>query len=437
MLTRRDAVALGGFGLIAAAGGVLNPRTARSALAQATTLRGKPHSDNAVIAAQDEDFWSVIARAFDVDRSIINFNNGGVSPTVGYAMDAMHRNLDFSNHAPPYTMWRILEPRREMVRQGLAGMFGCDTEEIALTRNASESLQICQLGLDLRKGDEIITTSQDYGRMRNTFRQREAREGVKFREFQIPVVARSDDEIVQRFADAIGPRTRLILMTHVINITGQVLPVKRVSELAKEKGIPLIVDGAHSFAHFPFTQEDLGCDYFGTSLHKWLFAPIGTGMLYVKKDRIGDLWPLMATPESQREDIRKYEEIGTHPAAQYLAIAEAITFNESLGLARKNARLRYLRDRWAIPLQKHDRVRLHTNIKAPVSGAIATVQIEGIDSGKLAGWLLRRFKILVTSIKHEQFEGIRVSPSVYSTPREVDRFIEAMEFAIAHGLKDS
>ncbi|MFG0257495.1 MAG: aminotransferase class V-fold PLP-dependent enzyme [Phycisphaerales bacterium JB043] len=436
MLTRRETMALGGLGLLAASGGALNPLTAREAMAQANARRGRPERDDPARAAMDEGFWSHVARAFDIDRSITNLNNGGVSPTVRYSLDALHRHLDASNHAPPYTMWKILEPRKETARQQLAEMFGCDSEEIAITRGASESLQTCQLGIDLREGDEIVTTTQDYPRMLTTFRQRQAREGITLKQFEIPVVARGDDEIVSRFEAAITPSTRLVLMSHCVNISGQILPVRPVAELCRARGVPMIVDGAHSFAQFHFTQEDLGCDYFGTSLHKWLFAPIGTGMLYVKKDRIGDLWPLMASNESQRNDIRKFEEIGTHPAAQFLAISEAITFNHTLGLARKNARFRYLRDRWARHLMQHERVRVHTDLDARFSGPIATVQLEGIDSGQLSSWLFKSFRILVTPIQHEQFEGIRVSPSVYTTVQEIDRFVEAMEHALAHGIED-
>ena len=228
-------------------------------------------------------------------------------------------------------MWRILEPQREPVRQRLARAFGCDGEEIALTRNASEGLQICQFGFDLEPGDEVLTTTQDYGRMITTFKQRERREGIVLRQFDIPVPAEDPAEIVRLFESHITPRTRLILMCHMINLTGQILPVREVVAMGRRHGLPVIVDGAHSFAHFDFEHRDLDCDYYATSLHKWLFAPHGTGMLYVRRNLIADLWPLMAAPEPMSDDIRKFEEIGTHPAANYLAIAEALTFHQGLG----------------------------------------------------------------------------------------------------------
>lgn len=384
--------------------------------------------------ARDEDFWFEVGRAFTVDRSLVNLNNGGVSPAPAVVQAAMRRHLDYSNEAPPYTMWRILEPQREPVRERLAMQFGCDAEEIAITRNASESLQICQFGMDLRRGDEVLTTNQDYPRMIQTFRQRERREGIVLKTFSIPVPAEDPGEIVSLFERNITDRTRLILMCHMINLTGQILPVREVVAMARRHGIPVIVDGAHALAHFAFRLDELDCDYYGTSLHKWLFAPHGTGLLYVRRDKIRDLWPLMAAREDQADDIRKFEEIGTHPAANALAVAEALLFHQGIGPERKQARLVHLRDLWARRLLAHDRVRLHTSLEPGLACGIATVQIEGVESGKLAGWLWKEHRILVTSIHHDEFEGIRVSPSVYTTPEEIERFCLAMERVIRDGL---
>ena len=384
--------------------------------------------------ARDEDYWARVQQAFTVDRSLVNLNNGGVSPSPAIVQESMKKHLDFSNQAPVHNMWRLLEPRREGVRQQLAEFFRCDSEEIALTRNASEGLQIAQFGFDLSPGDEVLTTNQDYPRMINTFLQRQRREGIVLKTFPIPVPAEDPAEIVRLFEQNITDRTRLILMCHVINITGQILPVKEVVAMARGKGIPVIVDGAHSFAHFDFVHEDLDCDYFATSLHKWLLAPHGTGLLYVRRDRIGDLWPLQAASEAQDDDIRKFEEIGTHPAANYLSIAEALTFHQGIGSIRKQERLRYLTRYWAEELMKNDRVRLHTSLREGMSCAIATVQIEGIDPGDLANRLWSESRIIVTPIKHEDFEGIRVTPNVYTTLPELDRFVDAMQRAAREGL---
>lgn len=387
--------------------------------------------------ATDESFWFEVQQAFTVDRSLINLNNGGVSPAPAMVQEAMKRHLDYSNTAPVYTMWRILEPQREAVRKRLARSFKCAPGEIALTRNASEGLQICQLGFDLKPGDEVLTTNQDYPRMITTFKQRERREGIVLKQFPIPVPAEDPKEIVALFEQHITPKTRLILMCHMINLTGQILPVKQVVQMARKKGLPVIVDGAHSFAHFDFTHEDLDCDYFATSLHKWLFAPHGTGMLYVKNEKIPSLWPMMAAPDTMDDDIRKYEEIGTHPAANYLAIAEALTFHQGIGAKRKEARMTYLRDRWAKRLLQHDRVRLHTSLKPGFACGLATVQVEGIDPKELTDHLWRKYRIIVTGIKHPEFEGIRVTPNVYSTLDEIDRFGDAMETIIKKGIPRS
>lgn len=389
--------------------------------------------------APDEDFWWHIAEAFTIDRSVVNLNNGGVSPSPAIVQDAMKRRLDYSNTAPPpYALWKILEPQKEGVRQRLARQWGVDAEEIAITRNSSESLQICQMGMDLKSGDEILCNTQDYPRMITTFKQRCRREGLTLNQIKIPIPAEDEDHILSLYEKAITPKTRLILVSHIINITGQIMPVRRICELAAKKngGIPVIVDGAHALAHFEFKLPDLGCDYYGVSLHKWLFAPHGTGLLYVKREKIKDLWPLQAADTPLDTDIRKYEEIGTHPAANILAIGEALTFHEGIGGARKEARMRYLRDYWAKRLLAHKsgRAKLHTSLKPQFSCGIGTVQIEGLDTQKLSDMLWDKHRILTVAIKHAEFEGLRVTPSVYTMTEELDRFCEAVEGAIDKGI---
>src|ERR671928_78361 len=245
-------------------------------------------------AATDEDFWFTIQNSFTVTRGIINLNNGGVSPSPRIVTEAVVRYTWQQEDATAYTMWQILEPQSETIRTGLAEMFGCDREEIAITRNASESLEILLLGMDFKPGDEILSTTQDYPRMLTTLRQRERREGLVLKMVKIPIPPKDLNEITAAFEKGITSRTKLILISHQVNITGQITPVKQICELARAKGIETIVDGAHSYAQFDFQQKDLGCDYFGTSLHKWLYAPKGSGLLFVKRDRVEKLWPLMA-----------------------------------------------------------------------------------------------------------------------------------------------
>jgi len=393
------------------------------------------HTGAADAIARDEDFWAEVQRGFTVDRSVINLNNGGVSPSPAFVQEAMKRHLDFSNsHPPPVALWRILEPQKETTRARLAREWEVDPEEIAITRNASEGLQICQFGLDLKSGDEVLTTNQDYPRMLNTFRQREQREGITLRMFSIPVPAESDEALVRAFEERITPNTRLILMSHMINLTGQILPVRKIVDMARRYDIPVIVDGAHSHAHVHFTIRELGCDYVATSLHKWLFAPHGTELLYVRREKIRDLWPLMAASEDQTDDIRKFEEIGTHPAANHLAINEALTLHQAIGGERKEARMIFLRDYWANRLLAHDRVRLNTSLKPGYACGLANVRVEGVDSAALNNWLWSERHILTTAIQHDEFEGIRVTPSVYTTLEELDRFCDAVEDAIRRGV---
>jgi isopenicillin-N epimerase len=385
-------------------------------------------------AAMDEDYWAIIQNAFTVTRGIINLNNGGVSPSPRIVTEALVRYIWQQEDATAYTMWQLLEPQSETIRTGLAEMFGCDREEIAITRNASESLEILLTGMDFKSGDEILTTTQDYPRMLTTLRQREKREGLSLKLIKIPIPPQNLQEITAAFERGITNRTRLILMAHQVNITGQITPVKAVCDMARARGIETIVDGAHSFAQFDFKQRDLGCDYFGTSLHKWLYAPKGTGLLYIKRDKIGKIWPLMAAESKQASDIRKFEEIGTHSAAPKIAIGEALLFHNGIGGQRKEARLRYLSRYWMNRLKNVPRVRFNTSFDPAQSCAIANVQIEGIESRKIGTYLFDNHRIFTTPIVHEEFQGIRITPNVYTTLGELDRFCNVMEKIARNGL---
>jgi isopenicillin-N epimerase len=385
-------------------------------------------------AAMDEDYWSIIQNSFSVTRGIINLNNGGVSPSPRLVTEALVRYIWQQEDATAYTMWQILEPQSETIRTGLAEMFGCDREEIAITRNASESLEVLLMGMDFKSGDEILTTTQDYPRMLTTLRQREKREGLVLKLVQIPIPPKNLHEIVAAFEKGITNRTRLILMAHQVNITGQITPVKAVCEMARAKGIETVVDGAHSFAQFDFRQKDLGCDYFGTSLHKWLYAPKGTGLLFVKRDKIAKIWPLMAAESKQANDIRKFEEIGTHSAAPKLGIGEALLFHNGIGGKRKEARLRYLSRYWMNRLKDVPKVRFNTSFDPQQSCAIANVDIAGVNPSAIGSYLFDKHRIFTTPIIHEEFQGLRITPNVYTTLAELDRFSNVMEAIARKGL---
>jgi selenocysteine lyase/cysteine desulfurase len=391
-------------------------------------------SSHPLVAAEDEDFWSQIQQSFELDRSTVNFNNGGCSPSPRIVQEAMRRQLEFSNQAPSNYMWRVLEPEVESVRAGLARTFGCDTEEIAITRNASESLENMIFGFDLEPGDEILTTNLDYPRVIMTIQQRERRNGVKMVQAKLPAISKDLQDITKTVEDAITPKTKLMVISQVSFLNGQIFPIREIAALARKHGIPFIVDGAHAFVQYKFDNHDLECEMYATSLHKWLMAPIGTGFMYVKKERIKDVWSLMASTDKQTSDIRKFEEIGTHPAANHNAIAEALTFHEMIGMERKEARLRFLRKRWTDRLQDLPNIQFATNLDRRHSCAITTVAVKGIDPGALGSWLLAKHSIFVTGIGTDPVHGIRVTPNVYSTVQEIDRFADAMVEAATKGI---
>ncbi|MBZ2183133.1 MAG: aminotransferase class V-fold PLP-dependent enzyme [Bryobacter sp.] len=415
----------------AAAAAVAFSSDALPRLQAALAAQGAKPADSLAI---DEDFWFQVRHMFTVDRNIINLNNGGVSPSPKIVMESEKRYLEISNMGPAHFMWKVLGPELESVRRRLAQSFGCDPEEIAITRNASEALEIVQLGLDLKRGDEVLTTDQDYGRMLTTWRQRERREGIVLREVSFDVPAQSMDYLYNVITSAVSPRTKVIHICHITNLTGQIFPVKRICQFARPRGIEVVVDGAHAFGQFPYKRDDLDCDYYGTSLHKWILAPVGTGFLYVKREKIAKLWPLMAAPASMTDNIRKFEEIGTHPASQRNSITEALTFSESIGIERKAARLRYLRKRWSNRLRTLPGVTLHTSDDPEHSCGIGTIGFSGFSIPKLAEYLMEKHKIMVVPIvRGTQYSGLRVTPNVYTTLEEVDTFAETMETIIRKG----
>jgi len=432
MKTRRDFIALAGrgLGLAALSSGTLASLLKDVHAATKSVVHLAPEE-----AATDEDYWAAIQNSFSVTRGIINLNNGGVSPSPRVVTEALIRYIWEQEDCTAYTMWEILEPQSETIRTGLAELFGCDREEIAITRNASESLEILLDGMDFKPGDEILTTTQDYPRMLTTLRQREQRENLKLKLVKVPIPPKNLSEITAAFEKGITDRTRLILISHMINITGQITPVKAVCDLARARGIETIVDGAHSFAQFAFKQNDLGCDYFGTSLHKWLYAPKGTGLLYVKRDKIDKIWPLMAAEAKQKSDIRKFEEIGTHSAAPKLAIGEALIFHNGVGGKRKEARLRYLSRYWMNRLKDVPKIRFNTSFDSNQSCAIANVHIDGTDPKAVTKYLFDKHHIFTVPIVHDEFLGIRVTPNVYTTLGELDRFCEQVEVIARKGLQ--
>jgi len=377
--------------------------------------------------ATDEDFWFYIQQAYSSSPNLVNLNNGGVCPQPRVVQEVIHTYNRVANEAPAYYMWRTLGRLREAVRSQLAELAGCSPAEIAIQRNATEALETVLFGLDLQPGQEVLTTDQDYPSMLNTLAQREKREGIKLTKIKIPVPCEDDEEIVRRFEAAITPQTRVILLCHVINLTGQIMPVRKVCDMAHRHGIEVVVDGAHSFGQLDFRIPDLHCDYFGTSLHKWLSAPFGSGMLYVKEEKIPKLWPLYGYVEGEEEKIIKFEHLGTRSFPIELGIGTAIDFHHGIGSARKQARLRYLKNYWAQQVKDMPGVSFHTSLKDAYSCLIATVAVAGISAMDLSRRLLNEYQLFTIALTHEDFEGIRVTPNVYTSLKDLDRLVAAFD----------
>ncbi|MCI5081697.1 MAG: aminotransferase class V-fold PLP-dependent enzyme [Saprospiraceae bacterium] len=376
---------------------------------------------------QDETFWYQVKNAYTVSPNIVNLNNGGVSPQPLVVQEAVERYNRLSNEAPSFYMWRILDQGREPVREKLADLAGCSPEEIAINRNASEALETVIFGLRLKKGDEVVLTRQDYPNMINSWKQRAHRDGVvlKWLDFQFPIEDKS--KIVEAFVNAFTPRTKVVHITHMINWMGQILPVKEIALAAKERGIEVLVDGAHTFAHLDFDIPSLQCDYFGTSLHKWLCAPFGTGMLYVRKEKIKNLYPMFGAEEFESEDIRKFEHLGTRSFALEQAIGQAVDFHHMIGSERKEARLRYLRKYWISRVKDLPGVTIHSPEADENSCGIGSFAIEGKGPKQLSALLYRDFKIHTSGIVWDNVNAVRVTPNVYTVTRDLDRLVRAIK----------
>ncbi|MCF1714518.1 aminotransferase class V-fold PLP-dependent enzyme [Flavihumibacter sp. RY-1] len=380
--------------------------------------------------ASEEDFWYSIQQAYTVSPAIINLNNGGVSPSPKVVQEAMKRYHDLSNEGPSYFMWRILDQGREPLRANLARLAGCDPEELAIQRNASEALETAIFGIPLRAGDEVVLSKQDYPNMINAWKQREKRDGIKLVWINLELPSEDDNYLTQQYVKAFTNRTRVVHITHIINWNGQILPVRKIADQARSRGIEVLVDGAHSFAHFQFRIDELGADYFGTSLHKWLSACIGTGFLYVRKEKIEKLYPLFGAPAGQETNIRKFENLGTRPFFIEQAIGKAIEFQEMIGAERKEKRLHYLKNYWMERVEKLPGVELGTSLKPGFACAIGLVSVKNRKPAELDQFLFNKYKIHTVGIEWENIKGVRITPHVYTTTRQLDTLVQAItEFA--------
>jgi len=376
--------------------------------------------------ASDEDFWYYIQQSYTVNPQFINLNNGGVAPSPKTVQDTMKHFFDLSNEAPSYYMWRILDQGREPLRRNLAQLAGCSAEEIAIQRNASEALETVIFGLPLKAGDEVVLTKQDYPNMINAWKQREQRDGIKLVWVNLELPSEDTDYLVKAYTQAFTPKTKIVHITHVINWNGQIIPVRKIADAAHQKGIEVVVDGAHSFAHFQFTIPELAADYFGTSLHKWLSACIGTGFLYVKKEKIKNLYPLFAAPDATIDDIRKFEHLGTRPFFIEQAIGKAIEFYDMIGAQRKEQRLFYLKNYWINKVKDIPGIQVGTSLKPGFGCGIGMIDVPGKKPGDLETLLLNNYKIHAPSITWANIKGIRITPNVYTTTKQLDVLVDAI-----------
>jgi selenocysteine lyase/cysteine desulfurase len=376
--------------------------------------------------AADEDYWATIQQAYTVNPGIINLNNGGVSPAPAVVQRALDRYNALCNEGPSYFMWRILDMGREPLREKLAALGGCLPDEIAINRNATEALNTIIYGINLQRGDEVIGSFFDYPNMMHAYEQRALRDGIIYKQLSFNFPLENDEEIVKAYADAITPKTKLIHVTHMINWVGQLMPVRKICDMAHAKGIEVVVDGAHSFGLMDFKIPDLHCDYFGTSLHKFLSAPIGSGMMWIRKDHIGKTWPLTCADKPQSPDIRKFEQLGTRSFAIEQAIGEAINFHNGIGPKRKEDRIRYLKNYWAEKAKAIPKVKIHTSLKDQYSCAICAVSIDGMKPAELDAALWNNYKIHVVNIVWQALSCVRVTPHVYTTTADLDKFVRAL-----------
>jgi|ERR1051325_1067957 selenocysteine lyase/cysteine desulfurase len=378
-------------------------------------------------AASDEDFWSWIRESFTVSANIINLNNGGVSPQPKVVQDAHIKYYQMCNEGPSYYMWRILDQGREPLRQKLADLAGCSADEISINRNSTEGLNTVIFGLNLKAGDEVVLTKYDYPNMMNAWRQREKRDGIKLVWLDLKHPMENDDEIVDLYKKAITDKTRIVHITHIINWTGQILPAKKIAQMAHSKGCEVIVDGAHTFAHLDYKVPDLECDYFATSLHKWACAPFGSGMLYIKKDKIKNIWALLSNDKPDGEDIRKFETLGTRSFASEMAIANAVDFHNIIGSKRKEERLRYLKNYWVNKVKGLPKVKFNTSLLPQYSCALMNMSIEGWEASDIESKLFEKKRVHTVAIKYEAINGIRVTPSVYTSLQDLDRLVDGIK----------
>ena len=379
--------------------------------------------------AQDDTFWSAIKAKYRLKPDYINLESGYYSMQATPVLEAFISKVRETNYQASYYLRTTQVPDKAAVRDKLAGIAGCLPAELCITRNTTESIATVVSGINWKAGDEAVMAEQDYGHMLAQFRLTARRYGSINKLVNVPPDPRDDEEVVRVYASAITPRTRLLMVSHMINVTGQILPVRKIADMAHARGVEVLVDGAHAFAQFDFKIPDLGCDYYAASLHKWLGCPLGTGILFVRKDKIPGLWPIYGDWRMTDDtDIMKLNHTGTHPVHTDLAIEDAIAFHNMIGIARKEARLRYLQNYWTSKVRQIPNVALNTPADPKRSCAIANVAVKGVTPAELSQKLLDTYRIWTNAVDSPSagVQGVRVTPHVFIMPRELDGLVKAI-----------
>jgi selenocysteine lyase/cysteine desulfurase len=378
------------------------------------------------LVATDDDFWAWIREQYDLSPAIINFNNGGVSPQPKPVQEAHINFYKYCNVAPSYYMWRELDKGREPLRRRLAELGGVSPDEVAINRNSTEGLNTIIFGLNLKAGDEVIVSKQDYPNMLNAWKQREKRDGIKLVWVNHELPSEDAVALTKKYTDLFTDKTRIVHVTHMINWVGQVLPVKMIADVAHKKNIDVICDSAHTFGLIDYKIDDLGCDYWATSLHKWLCAPFGSGMMWIRKEKIKDVWALLSNNEPDGTDIRKFESLGTRSFAAEMAISAAIDFHLLIGTKRKEARLRYLKNYWTDKVKNLPGVKINTPTKPEFCGTIANISIEGLKPEDIEAKLMEKYRIHCVAINWENIHGARIAPNVYTSIDDLDLLVKGI-----------
>ena len=381
----------------------------------------------ATVLAKDEDFWTGIRNQYLLKPDYINLENGYYNFLPQPILNKFIEHIKEVNYQGSYYMRTVQFDNKQNIAARLAGIAGCLAEELVITRNTTESLDLVIGGFDWEAGDEAIMAVQDYGAMLDMFDQIQNRYGVVNIKLSVPNHPKNDEEIVNLYASAITPKTKVLFVSHMINITGQILPIRKICDMAHAKGVQVIVDGAHAFAHVKFRIDELNCDYYAAALHKWLSTPLGAGLLYVKKENVKNLWPLLADGEKDMNKINRLNHIGTHPVHTDLTINDCMDYFEMIGAERKEARMYFLQNYWTSKVRNLPKIIINTPADASRSCGIANVCIEGISPADLAKRLMTEHKVFTVAIDYANVQGCRITPNLYTTTKELDQFVQALK----------